>query len=82
MSLFGINRNCNSRSAAKMIHMQVPTWQGKENAFTERKRKLGGLRSKYPREGKGYPLQYSGLKNSMDCIGPWGHKESDTSERL
>ena len=21
-----------------------------------------------PREGKGYPLQYSGLKNSMDCI--------------
>ena len=22
-----------------------------------------------PGEGKGYPLQYSGLKNSMDCIG-------------
>ena len=22
-----------------------------------------------PREGKGYPLQYSGLENSMDCIG-------------
>ena len=21
-----------------------------------------------PRKGKGYPLQYSGLKNSMDCI--------------
>ena len=21
-----------------------------------------------PREGKGYPLQYSGLENSMDCI--------------
>ena len=21
------------------------------------------------REGKGYPLQYSGLENSMDCIG-------------
>ena len=21
-----------------------------------------------PEEGKGYPLQYSGLKNSMDCI--------------
>ena len=21
-----------------------------------------------PREGKGYPLQYSCLKNSMDCI--------------
>ena len=22
------------------------------------------------REGKGYPLQYSGLENSMDCIVP------------
>ena len=28
-----------------------------------------------PGEGKGYPLQYSGLENSMDS--PWGHKESD-----
>ena len=23
---------------------------------------------KIPGEGKGYPLQYSGLENSMDCI--------------
>ena len=23
---------------------------------------------RYPREGKGYPLQYSGLENSVDCI--------------
>ena len=30
-----------------------------------------------PGEGKGYPLQYSCLKNS-----PWGHKESDTTEHL
>ena len=22
-----------------------------------------------PGEGKGYPVQYSGLENSMDCIG-------------
>ena len=29
-----------------------------------------------PGEGKGYPLQYSGLENSR------GHKESDTSEQL
>ena len=36
-----------------------------------------------PGEGKGYPLQYSGLENSMDYIySPWGHKESDTTERL
>ena len=26
-----------------------------------------GLR-RSPGEGKGYPLQYSGLENSMDCI--------------
>ena len=36
-----------------------------------------------PREGKGYPLQYSGLENSMDCIySPWGCKELDTTEQL
>ena len=30
---------------------------------------------------KGYPLQYYGLENSMN-YSPWGHKESDTTERL
>ena len=29
----------------------------------------------------GYPLQYSGLENSMD-YSPWGRKELDTAERL
>ncbi|CAM9651379.1 unnamed protein product [Rangifer tarandus platyrhynchus] len=33
-----------------------------------------------PGEGKGCPLQDSGLKNPMDC--PWGRKKSDTTERL
>ena len=33
-----------------------------------------------PGEGKGYPLQHSGLENSMDS--PWGLKELDTTERL
>ena len=32
-----------------------------------------------PGEGKVYPLQYSGLENSMD---PWGPKELDMTERL
>ena len=32
-------------------------------------------------EWKGYPLQYSGLENSMDCKVP-GVAESDTAERL
>ena len=42
-----------------------------------------------PGEGNGYPLQYSCLKNSMDCClrslvgdSPWNRKESDTTERL
>ena len=34
-----------------------------------------------PEEGKGYPLQYSSLENSMDCS-PWGHKELATTEWL
>ena len=33
------------------------------------------------REGKGYPLQYSGLENSMDCIVHGGLKESDMTEQ-
>ena len=34
-----------------------------------------------PGEGKGYPLQYSGLENSMNCI-VHGVTESDTTEQL
>ena len=34
-----------------------------------------------PGEGKGYPLQHSGLENSMD-YSPWGCKEPDTTEQL
>ena len=35
-----------------------------------------------PGEGNDYPLQYSGLENSMDCYSPWGLKGSDTAEKL
>ena len=34
-----------------------------------------------PGEGKGYPLQYSGLENAVD-YSPWGRKEWNTTERL
>ena len=34
---------------------------------------------KSPGEGKGYPLQHSGLENSMDCI-VHGVAESDMTE--
>ena len=34
-----------------------------------------------PGEGNGYPLQYSGLENSMAGYSPWGHKELDMTKR-
>ena len=33
-------------------------------------------------EGKGYPLQYSGLENSMDCIVHGGRKAYKKTEQL
>ena len=53
---------------------------GKESAC-----KAGDLGSvpglgRSPGEGKGYPLQYSGLENSMDTV--HGVAESDTTEQL
>ena len=36
-----------------------------------------------PGEGNGYPVQHSGVENSMVCIvSPWGHKELNTTEQL
>ena len=40
---------------------------------------------RFPREGPGYPLQYSCMENPMDrgdCRSPWGHNELDTTDRL
>ena len=59
---------------------------GKESACnTEDLGSIPGL-GRSPREGNGYPLQYSCLENSMDRgplqASPWDHKESDTTERL
>ena len=39
-------------------------------------RSISGL-GRSPREGNGYPLQYSGLENSMDCIA-----ESEATEKF
>ena len=60
----------------------LPWWlTGKESACN-----VGDLGSipgmgRSPGEGKGYPLQYSGLENSMDCK-VHGVAESDRTERL
>ena len=44
---------------------------------------VGSLGWEDPREkGTVYPLQYSGLENSMDCTVTWDGKESDTTEGL
>ena len=41
---------------------------GKESACNARDLGLFPGLGRFPREGKGYPLQCSGLENSMDCI--------------
>ena len=65
----------------RLVYMGFPCGSaGKESACN-----TGDLGSiprlgRCPGECKGYPLQYSGLENSMNC--PWGHKESDASEQF
>ena len=45
-------------------------------------RSISGL-GIFPGEGKGYPFQYSGLENSMNCgVSLLGSKDLDTTERL
>ena len=41
---------------------------GKESTHNERDLGLIPRLGSFPGEGKGYPLQYPGLENSMDCI--------------
>ena len=41
---------------------------GKESACNAGDLSLIPWLGRSPGEGKGYPLQYSGLKNAMDCI--------------
>ena len=48
----------------------LPWWfRGKESACNAGDLGLSPGSGRSPGEGKGYPLQYSGLENSMDCIG-------------
>ena len=37
---------------------------------------------RFPGEGKGYPIQYSGPREFHGLYSPWGRKESDTTKRL
>ena len=53
---------------------------GKESACNVRELGLIPGLGRSPGEGKGFPLQYSDLENSLDCTG--SQKELDTTERL
>ena len=53
---------------------------GKESACSVEGPGLVPGLGRAPGEGEDYPLQYSGLENSMDS--PWGCKELDTAEQL
>ena len=67
------------RSLPTLVFLGSP---GKESACTVGDLGLiPGLR-RSPGEGKGYPLQYSGLENSMDCIVYGVAKSRDTTEQL
>ena len=54
---------------------------GKESAYSAGDLGLIPGLGRSPGEGKGYPLQYFGLENSMDCI-VHGVAESDMTELL
>ena len=49
---------------------------GKQSACNARDLRLIPGLGRSPGKGKGYPLEYSGLENSMD-YSPWGCRESD-----
>ena len=55
---------------------------GKESVcYVRNPGSIPGL-GRFPGEGNGYPLQYSGLKNSKDCIVLGVAEEADTTQRL
>ena len=60
---------------------------GKESTYNVGKLGLIPVLGRSPGGGNGNPLQYSCLENphghrSLVGYSPWGHKESDTTERL
>ena len=61
-----------------LLYLYVPCGSaGKESTCNVGELGLIPGLGRSPGEGNCYPLQYSGLENSMDCI-----EESDTTERL
>ena len=59
------------------LHTYTGIHAGKESACNAEDLALIAEMERSSGERKDYLLQYSGLENSMDCISPWSHKESD-----
>ena len=53
---------------------------GKESACSVGDLSLIPQLGRSPGEGNSYPLQYSGLENSMNCYSSWGRKETQLSD--
>ena len=71
----GSSKNSRSREASFLIKSSFPCGSaGKESACSVGDLGLIPGLGKSPGEGKGYPLQYSGLENSMNCIFHGGAK--------
>ena len=74
----------------ELVHISPPHWYSGKGVDIENSKEcvcnegdLGSIPElgRSLGEGKGFPLQYSALENSMDCI-VHGVAESDTTEQL
>ena len=53
-------RGAQTRQERCRVHAELCVWTLRSESYD--------FHMQHPGEGKGYPLQYSGLENSMDCI--------------
>ena len=65
-----------------LLRVGLPLWLSASKEYACNEGDLGSIPGlgRSSGEGKGYPLQYSGLKNSMDCIVYAVAKSQDTTE--
>ena len=66
---------------AQLVKNLPAMWQTPVQVLGQEEGDLGSIPGlgRHSGKGKGYPLEYSGLENSMGCIVP-GVAESDTTE--
>ena len=77
-----VNRRINRDRLPTSVFVDFPCGStGKESACSGGDLVLIPGLGKCPGEGKGYPLQYYSIENSMD-YSPCGRKELDTTELL